>query len=87
MPKLRKLAIRCVLAFKGYDTRNISVDLRANLTLKELDRAKEVIADLEADLKSERTRLRVLATEQDRVQREKDNILLQLQRTESVGVL
>ncbi|KAF5373341.1 hypothetical protein D9615_007388 [Tricholomella constricta] len=49
----------------------------------ELDKAKRVIADLEADLKSERAQLRALTTEQNRVQREKTDILSQLQRTES----
>ncbi|KAJ7879992.1 hypothetical protein B0H14DRAFT_2708159 [Mycena olivaceomarginata] len=49
----------------------------------ELDEARRVISDLETNLKSERSRLRVLSTEQDRVQREKENILLQLQRTET----
>ncbi|KAJ6619906.1 hypothetical protein B0H10DRAFT_2024000 [Mycena sp. CBHHK59/15] len=48
----------------------------------ELEEAKRVISDLEAELKSERSRLRGLSTEQTRVQREKENILLQLQRTE-----
>ncbi|KAJ7491999.1 hypothetical protein FB451DRAFT_1360785 [Mycena latifolia] len=49
----------------------------------ELEEAKRVISDLEADLKSERSRLRALSTEQNRVQREKENVLLQLQRTET----
>ncbi|KAJ7117849.1 hypothetical protein C8R44DRAFT_832392 [Mycena epipterygia] len=49
----------------------------------ELEEAKRVISDLEADLKSERSRLRSLSTEQNRVQREKENVLLQLQRTET----
>ncbi|KAJ6498301.1 hypothetical protein DFH09DRAFT_334683 [Mycena vulgaris] len=49
----------------------------------ELEEAKRVISDLEADLKSERSRLRGLSTEQNRVQREKENVLLQLQRTET----
>ncbi|KAJ7043757.1 hypothetical protein C8F04DRAFT_1366949, partial [Mycena alexandri] len=48
----------------------------------ELEEARRVISDLETDLKSERSRLRALSTEQDRVQRDKDNVLLQLQRTE-----
>jgi phage replication-related protein YjqB (UPF0714/DUF867 family) len=52
---------------------------------QELDKAKLAIADLEAELKSERARLRGLTTEQNSVQREKDNILIQLQRTESVS--
>ncbi|KAJ7696511.1 hypothetical protein B0H17DRAFT_1158623 [Mycena rosella] len=49
----------------------------------ELEEAKRVISDLEADLKSERSRLRALSTEQNRVEREKENVLLQLQRTET----
>ncbi|KAF8075138.1 hypothetical protein FPV67DRAFT_1605655 [Lyophyllum atratum] len=49
----------------------------------ELEKAKRVIADLEANLKSERAQLRALTTEQTRVQREKAGILSQMQRTES----
>ncbi|KAG6841233.1 hypothetical protein C0991_000517 [Blastosporella zonata] len=50
---------------------------------EELDKAKRVIADLEADLKSERSQLRALTTKQNQVQREKAGIMSQLQRTES----
>ncbi|RDB15355.1 Spindle pole body protein pcp1 [Hypsizygus marmoreus] len=49
----------------------------------ELDKAKRVIAELEANLKSERSHLRVVTTEQNRIQREKADIMNQLQRTES----
>ncbi|KAF8639093.1 hypothetical protein AX17_001738 [Amanita inopinata Kibby_2008] len=49
----------------------------------ELETAKRVIADLEERLKGERANLRALTTEQDRLQREKDDVLSQLQRTES----
>lgn len=45
------------------------------------------MADLESNLKAERTRLRTLTTEQDRMQRDKQGILSQLQRTESVSTL
>ena len=48
-----------------------------------LDEAKQAIADLEGDLKAERSRLRVLVVEQTRAEREKENVLLQLKRTES----
>ncbi|KAG6811541.1 hypothetical protein H0H92_006894 [Tricholoma furcatifolium] len=50
---------------------------------EELDKAKRVITDLEADLKSERSQLRALTTQQAHIQREKGGILSQLQRTES----
>ncbi|KAJ7781957.1 hypothetical protein DFH07DRAFT_1017858, partial [Mycena maculata] len=52
------------------------------LRVGDLEEARRVISDLEADLKSERSRLRALSTEQSRVQRDKENVLLQLQRTE-----
>ncbi|KAF9466148.1 hypothetical protein BDZ94DRAFT_1341734 [Collybia nuda] len=39
----------------------------------ELDKAKKAIADLEANLKTERAQLRALTTEQNRIQREKEN--------------
>jgi len=50
---------------------------------QELDEAKQAIADLEEDLKAERSRLRVLTVEQTRAEREKENVLLQMRRTES----
>jgi hypothetical protein len=56
------------------------------MNLKELNKVKLTIADLEADLKSERANLRALTAEQNRVQRDKEDVLLQLQRTELVGV-
>ncbi|KAF8892193.1 hypothetical protein BD779DRAFT_1661469 [Infundibulicybe gibba] len=49
----------------------------------ELEKAKRTIADLESDLKAERSRLRALTTEHDRIQRDKNSVLTQLQRTES----
>ena len=53
------------------------------LFLQELDEAKRTIADLEEDLKAERARLRVLTVEETHIEREKENVLLQLRRTES----
>ncbi|KAJ6581666.1 hypothetical protein B0H19DRAFT_929437 [Mycena capillaripes] len=53
------------------------------LRISELEEARRIISELETDLKSERSRLRTLSTEQNRVQREKENVLLQLQRTET----
>ena len=47
--------------------------------------AKRTISVLESELSSERSRLRTLITEQERMQREKKQILTDLQRTESVG--
>jgi hypothetical protein len=49
--------------------------------------AKRTISVLESELSSERSRLRALITEQERMQREKKQILTDLQRTESVGRL
>ena len=40
--------------------------------------------ELEAELKAERSRQRALTTEQSRAQREKEAVLLDLRRTESV---
>ena len=54
---------------------------------QDLDKAKKVIADLEASLKAERSQLRALTTEQNRMQREKADVLAQLKRTESVSFL
>lgn len=53
-------------------------------SLQDLEKARLTIIELEGDLKGERARLRAMSTEQNRVQREKEEVLLQLQRTESV---
>jgi hypothetical protein len=55
------------------------------INLQELDKARDVVADLEDELKAERSRLRGLNTEQGRFERQKNDVLLQLQRTESVS--
>jgi hypothetical protein len=52
---------------------------------QELENARKIIQELEADLKSERSRLRNLDTQQSRTQRDKDGLLNQLKRTESVS--
>lgn len=57
---------------------------RSRVDTREIEKARAVIADLEAELQAERTRLRQMSTEQNRVQREKSGITRQLQRTEAV---
>lgn len=52
--------------------------------LKELSRAKRTVDELEAELKEERARLRELTTEQSKAERQKEKVVLQLRRTESV---
>ncbi|KAH0836767.1 hypothetical protein J3R83DRAFT_8515 [Lanmaoa asiatica] len=52
-------------------------------TQEEAEKAKAVIADLEAELQAERLRLRKMSTEQDRLQREIGDVARQLQRTET----
>ncbi len=52
---------------------------------QELENARQVIAGLESELRSERAQLRVLGTEQSRLQREREDVLGQLRRTESVS--
>ncbi|KIK90884.1 hypothetical protein PAXRUDRAFT_831297 [Paxillus rubicundulus Ve08.2h10] len=52
-------------------------------TQGEAERAKSVIADLEAELQAERMRLRQMSTEQERLQREVGEVARQLQRTET----
>jgi hypothetical protein len=52
---------------------------------QELEKAKLAIAEFESQLTSERARLRALATEKGKAEREKDDILLQLRRTDSVN--
>ncbi|PBK99751.1 hypothetical protein ARMGADRAFT_516895 [Armillaria gallica] len=49
----------------------------------DLDKAKKTISELEAELKTERAQLRMLTVEQTRVGHERDNIVLQLRRTET----
>jgi len=52
---------------------------------QELENARKTMQELEGELKSERSRLRNLNTQQDRMQRDKDSLLSQLKRTESVS--
>ena len=51
---------------------------------QELENARKTMQELEGELKLERSRLRNLDTQQDRMQRDKDSLLNQLRRTESV---
>lgn len=55
--------------------------------LQEAEKAKAVIADLEAELQAERMRLRKMSTEQDRLQREIGEVARELQRTETVNMI
>ncbi|KAG6381723.1 hypothetical protein JVT61DRAFT_327 [Boletus reticuloceps] len=52
-------------------------------TQEEVDKAKTVIVDLEAELQAERMRLRKMSTEQEGLQREIGDVARQLQRTET----
>ena len=52
---------------------------------QELDMAKQSITTLESELRAERSKLRSLLTEQDRCERERENVLAELRRTESVS--
>ena len=54
---------------------------------QELDKARRTVEDLEVQLKAERSRLRTFATEQTQAERQKDEVALQLRRTESVSVV
>jgi Skp family chaperone for outer membrane proteins len=60
------------------------VDVLTSSRLQEAEKAKAVIADLEAELQAERMRLRKMSTEQERLQREIGEVARQLQRTETV---
>ncbi|KZV68006.1 hypothetical protein PENSPDRAFT_583044 [Peniophora sp. CONT] len=51
--------------------------------LQELDEAKRTIAELENELKAQRTRMRTLTTEQSRAERDRESVLMKLKRTES----
>ncbi|VDB90659.1 unnamed protein product [Peniophora sp. CBMAI 1063] len=50
---------------------------------RELEEAKRTIAELEDELKAQRTRMRSLTTEQSRAERERESVLMKLKRTES----
>ena len=52
---------------------------------QELAEAKQAVEDLEEELKEERARLRVLMTEQTDAERQREQITLQLRRTEIVS--
>jgi hypothetical protein len=54
--------------------------------MQELDQAKRTITELQSHLKEERSRLRSMAAEQHKVQREKEDILLQMREMETVSL-
>lgn len=64
----------------------VTIDTLTDNHAQELDKAKCTISVLEKELGSERSRLRSMITEQERMQREKKQVLTDLQRTESVSV-
>ena len=61
------------------------VDVFASVWPQELNAAKQSIATLESKLKTERSKLRSLLTEQEQFERERENVLAELRRTESVS--
>lgn len=54
-------------------------------SLQELDKAKEIVAELEADLQAERAKLRSITVERNRELHDKKDIAAELQRTQAVG--
>ena len=52
--------------------------------LQELDKAKEMVAELEADLQAERGKLRAIIVERNRELHDKKDIGASLQRTQAV---
>jgi len=52
--------------------------------LQELDKAKEMVAELEADLQTERAKLRAITVERNRELHDKKDIGASLQRTQAV---
>lgn len=58
---------------------------KLGVVAQELSKAKETIAVLEKELSSERSRLRSMVAEQERMQHEKKRIMADMQRNESVG--
>ncbi|ESK89340.1 hypothetical protein Moror_16258 [Moniliophthora roreri MCA 2997] len=67
---------------RALENRKVDSRLRQDLQ-NELEKAKLTISSLEENLKVERSRLRGMTTEQNRITREKEEVLLQLKRTES----
>ncbi|KAL0576236.1 hypothetical protein V5O48_005746 [Marasmius crinis-equi] len=67
---------------KASELQKVDTKLRQDLQ-SELDKAKHTISSLEENLKLERARIRSMNAEQNRVAKEKDEVLLQLQRTQS----
>jgi chromosome segregation ATPase len=63
---------------------SISETLR--MAMQELSKAKETIAVLEKELGSERSRLRSMVVEQERMQHEKKRVLTDMQRNETVSL-
>jgi hypothetical protein len=56
----------------------------ADTVVQELEKAREVVADLEADLQAERAKLRAITVERNRGLHDKKGIASELQRTQAV---
>ncbi|KIL69166.1 hypothetical protein M378DRAFT_70128 [Amanita muscaria Koide BX008] len=69
-------------ARRAYESGRVGEKAKASVE-GELEKARRVIEDLEEKLRGERKNLRSLMAQQDRLQREKAEVLSQLQRTES----
>lgn len=61
------------------------IDVSVLVWRQELDAAKQSIVTLESKLKTERSKLRSLLTEQEQFERERENVMAELRRTESVS--
>lgn len=66
-------------------TPQYNVNVFAFVWRQELNAAKQSIATLESELKTERSKLRSLLAEQEEFGRERENVLAELRRTESVS--
>ncbi|KAJ4474994.1 hypothetical protein J3R30DRAFT_633332 [Lentinula aciculospora] len=69
-------------ASKASEAQKVNGRIRQDIQ-GDLEKARHIITELERDLKAERSRLRAMTTEQSRVNREKEQIFVQLQRTET----
>ncbi|KAJ3917416.1 hypothetical protein F5877DRAFT_44671 [Lentinula edodes] len=71
-----------VEASKASEAQKMNGRLRQDIQ-GDLEKARRTITELESDLKAERARLRNMTAEQSRVDREKEQIFVQLQRAET----
>jgi len=79
-----KVSVQAVSAITSV-SRRVALSYWRVVRRQELDTAKQSIAALESELRTERSKLRSLLSDQDLFERERENVLAKLRHTEAVS--